>query len=87
MEDQSQTSLLQFLPIIFLSLLMAVSAHLLAKDKARNVTKWTILGAIPIVNFVCMWFFIGASNLRVERKIDELIARLDGQANGPGTQV
>jgi hypothetical protein len=39
---------------------------------------WTILGAIPIVNIVCVWFFIGAANLRLERKLDELSRRMGG---------
>jgi len=48
----------------------------LAKEKGRNVTLWTILGAIPIVNFFCIWFFVGAANLSLERKIDELSKRI-----------
>lgn len=58
---------------------MAVSAHFLAKEKGRNVTKWTILALIPVVNFACIWFFIGASNLKLERKIDDLALRLQSQ--------
>lgn len=64
-----------------MSLLMAVSAHFLAKEKGRNVTKWTILALIPVVNFACIWFFIGASNLKLERKIDDLTLLLQSQSD------
>jgi len=55
-----------------LSICLAVVAHLLARDKGRNVGFWTLLGAIPIANLICVWYFIGASNLRLEKKIDDL---------------
>jgi hypothetical protein len=61
---------------MFMSVFIAIGAHLLAKEKGRNVMKWTILGAIPMVNFVCIWFFVGATNLRTERKLDEILAEL-----------
>ena len=76
MENSGPNILVSFLPLILMSLLMAVAAHLLAKEKGRNVTKWTILALIPIVNFACIWFFIGASNLKLERKIDDLALRV-----------
>ena len=62
-----------------MSLVMAIAANLLAREKGRNVTKWTILSLIPIVNFACIWFFIGATNLHTERKLDEILKRLDQQ--------
>jgi hypothetical protein len=68
--------LLQFLPLLFVSIVMAVISNFLAKDKGRNSDLWTILGIIPIVNFFCISYFIGASNLRVEKKIDKLIEAL-----------
>ena len=76
MQDSSAASLFSLLPLLLMSVVIAVSAYLLAQDKGRNVTKWTILGAIPIVNLFCIWFFVGAANLRLERKVDELLSRL-----------
>jgi O-antigen/teichoic acid export membrane protein len=85
MQEGSSTAgaIAGMLPIILMSLFIAVSANLLAKEKGRNVIKWTILGAIPIVNFVCIWFFVGAANLKLERKLDELAARLDAISTRP----
>lgn len=61
-----------FLPIIVMFVFSLV-AHMLAKEKGRNVRLWTILGLIPVVNIFCMWFFVGAANLRLEEKIDRLL--------------
>ena len=60
------------LPII-LSLLNGVIIHFLAKEKGRKVTLWTILGFIPFVNLFLLPFFVGAANLRLEDKIDQLL--------------
>lgn len=75
MENNPPSLLAAFLPLIFISVLMAVSAYLLAKEKGRNVALWTILALIPVVNFACIWFFIGATNLKLERKIDALLSQ------------
>jgi hypothetical protein len=72
-----------FLPLLLMSVVIAVSSHLLARDKGRNILKWTVLGAIPLLNIFCIWFFVGAANLRLERKIDDLIARLEANAERP----
>lgn len=79
MDNTSASLLISFFPLILMSLLMAIAANLLAREKGRNVTKWTILALIPIVNFACIWFFIGATNLNTERKLDEILKRLDKQ--------
>ena len=60
------------IPFIVL-LIFGIVAHMLAKEKGRNVMLWTILGFIPVVNIFCMWFFVGAANLRLEKKIDQLL--------------
>ena len=73
MQPTPTSGLLAFAPLMVMSVSIAVSAHLLAKDKGRNVPLWTILALIPLVNFVCMLFFIGASNLRLEKKLDALL--------------
>lgn len=51
----------------------------LAKDKGRNVPLWTVLGFIPLVNMVCIAYFIGASNRRVEEKVDTILAQLEAR--------
>ncbi|MDB6062425.1 MAG: hypothetical protein JWM78_2528 [Verrucomicrobiaceae bacterium] len=65
--------------LLLMSLPMAVTAFKLAREKGRNVPLWTIIACIPILNFMCMWYFVGAVNLKTERKLDELLQRLNGQ--------
>jgi len=79
MDNTSASLLMSFLPLLLMSLLMAIAANLLAREKGRNITKWTILALIPVVNFACIWFFIGAANLHTERKLDKILKRLDKQ--------
>ena len=69
--------ILSFAPIIILSIGFSIIAGLLAKDKGRNILLWVILGLIPIVNFWCMPYIVGASNLRLERKLDALMTKLE----------
>ncbi len=78
MPHQNDASVfVSLLPLLLMSVCTAIGSHLLAKEKGRNVLKWTILGAIPLVNFACIWFFVGAANLRLEKKMDDLLARTD----------
>jgi hypothetical protein len=77
MQAHPGSPFLSLLPLLLMSLCMGVASYFLAKDKGRSPVKWAILGSIPIVNFACVWYFIGASNLRLERKIDALIAQLN----------
>ena len=62
MENEA-AGLMGFLPLIFIGMLFAIVANMLAREKGRNVTLWTVLGLIPFVGYVCMPFFVGAANL------------------------
>lgn len=55
------------------SLILGFIGNALANDKGRPVVKWTIISFIPIVNCIGLIFLIGCTNLRLERKIDELL--------------
>lgn len=63
-----------FVRLLLPSLILGFVGYALAKDKGRPVAKWTIISFIPIVNCIGMIFLIGCTNLRLERKIDELLA-------------
>jgi hypothetical protein len=75
-------ALVQLIPLLLLTLWIGLVARLLAIEKGRNVTKWTVLGFVPFVNFLCVWFFVGAANLRLERKVDELLNLQRGRKDG-----
>lgn len=75
MDHGTESTLLSLLPLLLVMLPIGFISRMLAKEKGRNVTTWTILGFFPIVNYFAIIFFIGAANLKLERKIDELLAR------------
>jgi len=74
MENQ-ETTLMSFVPLIITGFIFSIVANMLAKEKGRNVTLWTVLACIPVVNAFCFPFFIGAANLKLEEKIDRLLER------------
>lgn len=74
MDDQVNL-FFSFVPLLTLGALMAIPAGLLARDKGRNVGLWVVLALIPIVNFACLWYFVGTPDKRVERKLDQLLAQ------------
>jgi hypothetical protein len=62
------------LPFIFAaSIGLAWVGNLLAKEKGRDVRKWTILGAIPGVNIFATLYFIGAINRKLESRLERIM--------------
>jgi hypothetical protein len=50
------------LPLILLTIPLIFICHQLAKEKGKNVSLWTVLGIIPIVNYFVVLYLVGASN-------------------------
>lgn len=73
MEQGNVSTLMNLLPLVIITIPLGFIARMLAKEKGRNVTLWTVLGFIPMVNYFCLAFFIGAANLRLENKLDQLL--------------
>jgi hypothetical protein len=73
MDPQQPSALMQLLPLILITIPFGLMARALAKEKGRNVTKWTVLGFIPGISFFAIYYFVGAANLKLERKLDELL--------------
>ncbi|RZT95746.1 hypothetical protein EV201_0371 [Ancylomarina subtilis] len=66
-----------FLPLILIFLVIAIAVYKLAKEKGKNVALWTMLACIPIVNIISVIYIVGATNSRLEAKIDRLLKELD----------
>lgn len=81
MNESQPSVLMQFIPLLLISIFLGFVVIALAKEKGRRVGLWAFLGFLPIVNFYLFWFLVGASNQRVERKIDAL---LSAQGKDPG---
>ncbi len=56
MQDRAPTNplIIQLLFFLPLWLVIIVIAYLLAKEKERKVWLWTVLGAVPILNVLCL---------------------------------
>lgn len=78
MEHQS-SPFIQFIPLLLLSIGLGFQALFLAKDKGRNVLVLTIFGFFPFVNLFCIWYLIGASNLRHNRMLQDILQKLEEQ--------
>ena len=72
---QQPGGFVSFVPLLMLSIVIGIQSHFLAKEKGRNVPLWTELGFVPVVNLFCIWYFTGAANFRLEKKVDELLKR------------
>lgn len=69
-----QPSLIEgLIPFFIFGVGFSVVAYKLANEKGRNAWVWAILALIPIVNFWCIPYFIGASNFKLEAKVDALL--------------
>ena len=64
MENSAPNMLMTFIPLILMTLMMAIPAHLLAKDRGRNTALWTVLALVPVVNIACIWYFVGAPKVK-----------------------
>ena len=71
--NPSEVGVWQLLILLVMYVPIGIVSRKLAIEKGRNVTLWTFLGLLPLVNFWCFWFFVGAANFRLERKIDQLL--------------
>ena len=70
--------LMSLLPLIIITIPVFFICRQLAKEKNKNVGKWTIIGLVPFVNYFAMLYLIGASNHQLEDKIDRMLAKLEG---------
>ena len=66
-----------FLPWLILTIPLVFICHRLAKEKGKNVTLWTVLGIIPVVNYFALAYLVGAANTLLEKKVDRLLSLLE----------
>lgn len=61
---------------LILCVLIAFMCRQLAKQKGRCITKFTILGAFPLVNVFIFWFLVGDHHL-LDKKLDKIITLVE----------
>ncbi len=79
MEPTTPFSPASLWPLFATSIAFALLAFCLARNKGRRTLPWTLVALVPLINMFCVAFLIGASNLRVERKLDTLLGLLDAR--------
>jgi hypothetical protein len=72
-----------WIPLLVLSMFLAVVCYRIAKEKGRNAVLFLVLGLIPIVNGLVALYVVGAPDLVLHAKIDSLLSRkTDGVPGG-----
>jgi len=66
-----------FIPLLIMTIPLIFICHRLAKEKSRNVSLWTILGIIPLVNYFAVLYLVGACNTVLEEKLDRILMTTD----------
>lgn len=69
------------LPIILIIIPIAILVNILAREKGKNVTLWTILACIPVINFISVFYIVGTTNSKVEAKMDKILEALNESNN------
>lgn len=66
----------QFLPLIIISIPIMFICRSIAKEKGKDVTLWTILALIPVINIYSLLYLFGTSSTILEGKIDKILAQM-----------
>lgn len=66
----------QVLPLIIISIPIMFICRIVAKEKGKDVTIWTIIGLIPVVNIYSLFYLFGASSTILEGKIDKILTQM-----------
>lgn len=74
---------LGFFPLFIITVPTFIVMVMLAHNKGRNVILWGVLGIVPFMSYIFMLYIVGASNLRVEKKIDRLLEILENNEAKP----
>ena len=68
-------------PLLIVTIPIVAVSRRLASEKKKNVALWTIAGLLPFINLICLLYLVGAANTAIERKLDELLERVEHVEN------
>jgi uncharacterized BrkB/YihY/UPF0761 family membrane protein len=46
---------------------------MLAKEKGKDITLWTVLSLIPLINFFVLLYLVGTPNTALDKKVDRIL--------------
>lgn len=67
------------LPLLIMLIPVIIAVNKLAKEKGKNVALWTFLACIPLINIVSIIYIVGATNSKLEEKIDRILAQMNSE--------
>ena len=81
--DPAATSLLiAFLPLILMTIPIAIICYVAAKEKGLNPRLYGSLGVIPLVNSVVAFYLVVTPDRVLHDKVDRLLAILAARPTG-----
>jgi len=69
------------IPLIILMIPIIFINYRLAKDKGKNIVKYTILGFIPLLNYIALVYLVGTPNLILDKKVDRILTLLEASGS------
>ena len=69
--------MMAFVPLLIVTIPLIFIIRTLAIEKGKDVTLFTVLACIPIVNFITMWYIVGTPSKRLEDKMDRILDALN----------
>ncbi|MGE4519205.1 MAG: hypothetical protein AB7E04_06845 [Desulfobacteraceae bacterium] len=66
-----------FIPLLIIHIPFIFICRKLAQDKGKNSLKYTLLGCIPLINYLAFLYLVGTPNNILNDKIDQILNKLD----------
>ena len=63
----------RFVSFIVIYITVVLICYMLAKEKGKDITLWTVLSLIPLINFFVLLYLVGTPNTALDKKVDRIL--------------
>jgi len=63
----------RFVSFIVIYIPVVLICYMLAKEKGKDITLWTVLSLIPVINFFVLLYLVGTPNTALDKKVDRIL--------------
>jgi len=63
----------RFVSFIVIYITVVLICYMLAKGKDKDITLWTVLSLIPVMNFFVLLYLVGTPNTALDKKVDRIL--------------